>query len=906
MSGGIALTVYEAGVAHELWRAATGQGAANAYRDALQHVDGRVILDIVTGASAGGINAIMLGSALSTGADFSKLHDVWLKAADFSKLEYQKSPESLLDTRAIREELESMLGANMRAPSPVIADVAKQEDLRVTVTRTNLGGRRRLLTDYLQHTTVVVTKEDPITFAPSDFAREDRLDDLVKAALATSAFPVVFPPVKMRERLGGMRQSYYADGGLLDNQPVGWAIRHIRDKKAASRTRRFVIFVEPNPDTSQPPPEPERPGVSEVALQIPSMGLKGNIWNAITELEDFNYRLSNYEGLIAAASANLTERSEASARDILASRLAEALEAPLPSDDATYAMQRLLANARFDELFLDHVPLRYARWRSVATFGFPTEPDRVAWQWKVIGVAADVDFYLRWLRALIRGINVEVKRRAEHPERPERLDTTQRLIRPARGPVSAELREGAPARPEPVVKEILYDALSRLLDALYPKADATSPFQFARRLDTWQGYVEKVSNQADISGDDRNKLKEAIEKFPAEVEVWTNASPKATMAEILATVEDLARRNDDFASICVAVCGLAKPTEQTSFPFTGRQMFDAFRRRDLADYVLDELTDLNHKAEIQFVRISPNDANNLHLIGKQPVAGTSQAPTKLAGELFGHMGGFLDERWRRNDYIWGRLDAAEVLLDVLARVYPDLMSTKGVRLRQLQVEILREEYQLYSDPRRPLHEPGPDNIEANQEWIGYGEDSLTSLEPEVVRDAAGYILDTSAALMNGNPYLPASLLKRPGRLLRGLAIPVRFASWLFPRRRGRVHRGWYVLAAIGLAFGLGYVLGHVKLSDMMDGAGPALWIAAGIFFVFLLGAVAGWHLWLVLPLATALSVLVGALAGPALGHWVTATLGLPQWVGLAILVLLGGGAAFWLAKLTEKGIRLPS
>ena len=155
--------------------------------------------------------------------------------------------------------------------------------------RTNLAGRRRILTDVLGHRAAVVTKEDPIPFTADDFCTKDRLDDLTNAALATSAFPIVFPVVEVDK-------AFYADGGLLDNQPVGHAIKAIRDKKAVYLTKRYVVFVEPNPDALESP-EPCKPSPAEVALQMPMLGIEGNIWNAAVDLEDFNRRRDHYHNI---------------------------------------------------------------------------------------------------------------------------------------------------------------------------------------------------------------------------------------------------------------------------------------------------------------------------------------------------------------------------------------------------------------------------------------------------------------------------------------------------------------------------------------------------------------------------------------------------------------------------------
>ncbi len=57
---------------------------------------------------------------------------------------------------------------------------------------------------------------------------------------------------------------------------------------------------------------------------------------------------------------------------------------------------------------------------------------------------------------------------------------------------------------------------------------------------------------------------------------------------------------------------------------------------------------------VDVIRISPDDATSL--------VDTATGGRKVAGATVHHFGGFLDAGWRRNDIMWGRLDAAERLI----------------------------------------------------------------------------------------------------------------------------------------------------------------------------------------------------------------------------------------------------
>ncbi len=102
--GGVSLAVYMHGVTKEVWHLArasrsfhandgpTLTGVAKVYRDLLASIEQhhalrlRVLPDILTGASAGGINAIFLAQAVHSGHSLEPLTDLWLENADVSEL----------------------------------------------------------------------------------------------------------------------------------------------------------------------------------------------------------------------------------------------------------------------------------------------------------------------------------------------------------------------------------------------------------------------------------------------------------------------------------------------------------------------------------------------------------------------------------------------------------------------------------------------------------------------------------------------------------------------------------------------------------------------------------------------------------------------------------------------------
>jgi hypothetical protein len=88
-----------------------------------------------------------------------------------------------------------------------------------------------------------------------------------------------------------------------------------------------------------------------------------------------------------------------------------------------------------------------------------------------------------------------------------------------------------------------------------------------------------------------------------------------------------------------------------------RAEYEAFEKYDSAAFPITFGTDVDGSRPIDVHRISPRDAK-----ARDDVLAGHE---KLRGQLLGAFGGFLDETWRRNDILWGRLDGAERLITMV-------------------------------------------------------------------------------------------------------------------------------------------------------------------------------------------------------------------------------------------------
>ncbi|MBC7986477.1 MAG: patatin-like protein [Sphingomonadaceae bacterium] len=265
--GGISLAVYMHGITKEIWRlarasrdfheGATGAAGSQAvYRALLETIEAetgirlRALVDIVTGASAGGINGIFLANAIASGRSLEPLTELWLERADVDVLlapdrrpltratkfwaapvawMISRSPGNTIDATVApetREEVRAKLSRFVRAKwfqppfggpgfTHLILDalgamaatpaegalLPPGQPLDLFVTVTDFHGHPERLR--LNSPPEVVETEHRLILAFSDHGRDPRAigeePELAFAARATASFPGAFPPFSVGE-----------------------------------------------------------------------------------------------------------------------------------------------------------------------------------------------------------------------------------------------------------------------------------------------------------------------------------------------------------------------------------------------------------------------------------------------------------------------------------------------------------------------------------------------------------------------------------------------------------------------------------------------------------------------------------------------------------------------------------
>jgi patatin-related protein len=118
-----------------------------------------------------------------------------------------------------------------------------------------------------------------------------------------------------------------------------------------------------------------------------------------------------------------------------------------------------------------------------------------------------------------------------------------------------------------------------------------------------------------------------------------------------------------------------------------RACLDYFERNffyyDLVTYPVQYGTGVGETNAVEVFRVSPEDATAL-------IDERRQGRSKLAGRFLMSFGAFLDEGWRKNDMLWGRLDGAERIISSLLPDQKDDEVRKNL-IKEAHMAILDEE-----------------------------------------------------------------------------------------------------------------------------------------------------------------------------------------------------------------------
>ena len=677
----------------------------------------RVIVDSIAGASAGGISGIVLARALAHDLSIDHLRDLWLEEADILRLlaaSHRPRPWSKWFLRpvlwalfrlrrlgpSVDRELEEKLSmffrsrwfeppfdgdrflellydalSAMRAPGEKRSSLLPPgHALDLAVSITDFFGYPRHVK--INTPSVISEREHGLiwTFKYRDWLDQSsdlgdsNVPGLALAARATSSFPGAFAPVQLSslERLLAKRglkwpsrQKFITanfkehinagadpqatplfDGSIVNNKPFSAVLNMIRERPAYRDVDRRLVYIEPDPEeaaTEQDGRVPSFIGTLEAAiLGIP---LRGPIYGALAQVHDFNETTERMRAVLTAAYPEL------------AGLVATVKERLPPSGDANRTVEywRETANA----LAVKGAGYAFQVYARLKTFSIIdtlvdltcdlAEIDRTSsirsrlaeemlmWanrrgaiapdgslsmvdgsqppQWVDFLINFDIEFRRRRLSFVVRGLNLLYSQlnEASFPQvQPHHIDDLKSQFQT---PLSRLRRPHLSGFASVALRAHLAALATRLssdgnADAVVAEGDSVN-----REFDD---LMEQLHRELDLGSIDRSVDAIVASSLAGDV-------PAALRHEVL--------------------------TYYIGFPF-----WDAWT------FPISEWRAVEEHREIRVDRISPDDAVLLR---------NGASATRLKGAEFRHFAGFLSRSRREHDYLWGRLHAAERLIDIV-------------------------------------------------------------------------------------------------------------------------------------------------------------------------------------------------------------------------------------------------
>jgi patatin-related protein len=754
--GGVSLAIYMHGVTKELYklvRAArafecafgandfnaakwlTGapdvQGSPNydserAYFDALVALKDQgdpltVVVDIIAGTSAGGINGVCLARGLAEGRSLNGFRNLWLDQADMEELlaghalfpwgqakMWSKLAESvarlgwhhddgLLDGDLMSRLLYQAL-SDMEPTENGASLIPADESLDLFVTTTNVYGYdtviptgaggishtdksyRQLLRFHHDQLPAGPAQNPPGPAAASISSDFSDVPALAFAARATASFPGAFPPVSLGTFLAALGQlgiqptaeateqiakhfvygleygatetgEWFMDGGVLDNGPFDHVLDAIAAKRADGPTTREIIYIEPDPGSPPRPdqqaPDPEPTFAKTVWAARITIPQHTPLVGVLGQLEAMNAAIGEVGAIVQAQEPEvlgyLTAEAPSAAALSGAVGYADVTDHAEQVREAAQQLTGRLGYATYGRLRAQAVAEAFAA-SLAAELGFPAESNRANFM---------VATFCAWAR----------QQAAWQAAEPDALEAQLGAV-----DVPFRLRRA----------QFVLQAINEMFAGADPASPGTRAELATMKSATWDLITGLRARQQQVALEVRDQAMALFgpqaltqDGYLANPETYAATGPGGRGAD-LSRLYDACLRAVGPAGVTGTSQGLWEAlTENT-------QTWDAgLRARLLSRYVGFPIWDslifpviwlakLPQLTPVSVQRFSPLDATCLTAVNGDGTP-KDDPSAKLDGTSIRHFGAFFEKPWRENDYLWGRLDGAELAMRLLGR-----------------------------------------------------------------------------------------------------------------------------------------------------------------------------------------------------------------------------------------------
>jgi patatin-related protein len=294
MTGGVSLATWMGGVARELnllsqastWRQSLtattpiptaaesttpDDAVRRLYLKLIDLLDVSVSVDVLSGTSAGGINAALLGLSRVRGLDLGELRDLWINIGSMEQLLREPTdsdfPSLMYGDNVILQKLQEQLGTLKSSRQLGLTGFEQPvwvpPPTSLFITTTLLDGEVSRFTDSYGTVVQDTDHRGMFTFTEQDLATGS-VNALALAARSSSSFPAAFEPAFLpfmedipkskgtlpHPAMAGYtsitRPHWVADGGLLANRPLAPLLQAVFDRPADRETRRVLLYIVPS------------------------------------------------------------------------------------------------------------------------------------------------------------------------------------------------------------------------------------------------------------------------------------------------------------------------------------------------------------------------------------------------------------------------------------------------------------------------------------------------------------------------------------------------------------------------------------------------------------------------------------------------------------------------------------
>lgn len=829
LNGGVSLAVWMGGVTHELdliRRASGPAGAPKAqpydeelatrWRELCRRGGERrrLVVDVIAGTSAGGLNGSLLataishGSTLDPGGDEDENGDAvrgpWLRqrwvglgSLDVGKLvpDFGVASSSVLDGKYFLKELKKLLDGVAKAGKTSAGD-----PVTLFVTASGLGvqqfeakdaaGQRFAVPDhrYLfcftsEKAAVYDGKKRAFSVSTKNGLRDTEL--LARAARASASFPAAFGPVLETPTMAAAPPrvqpaqaesgAWLVDGGVLDNAPFGPVLDVVARRPVTGRASRYVLYV------------------------VPSAGIGTAAETRLTDANEPNWR-------VAAMSAVKFPREVDFRSDV------EQLERLLLEADASWSDSQRLFD-RCVEQQVERDRLRQAAGLLQPAYARGRAAGGV---WEAVTIATHDQSTVLDAATALSEAEIDEILGTKHPWVPDPDGKVLPLTRDASGMPCWAWGTGAAER---VVRLVLRSLRTKIANA--PREQRAD---LERRLKATSDSLQKVQAV-------RDALSEELAEADLDLQPAGGAEAVAVaLNDIFEALQVQRALGDEFAALIEVV---------------GVDVVETALEVEIVSRCTSARTPQQRSAPFQFLRLGPDIP--LKLLDALP-AGSIANDLKeriLYGSQVGHFGAFGAADWRRWDWLMGRLHCVAHLGAMLG-AEPDW-------IRETQRLVLESEEWKLDDVAERVQRLARDfPVDAGMAALTTMRDELNT-SPEGIATTSGLadrMIEVSGGLspvvghwvkaMAGRDHEPATWVLK---VARWFTEPARYTLWhrlvndpeLTPAKRPLIFQRWLPAALVGAALLLLVAAAVVDVAAIRIVAG----VLAGVLLTVGLAAYVG-------------------------------------------------------------------